>query len=186
MLVLAEFFLRRSNRTTVARYRPGFIERFPTAASLARADLETVLEAARWAGLRVRTASLPQTITIIMERERWTSGELLELPNIGAYAAKAIALYVFAEAVFPIDKNVLRVIGRYFESEEPCSVEATADALTGAVVASGGIGNVRSVHMGTLSIGWDYCRSRNPRCQACPLSETCVVGSKSRAATVVS
>lgn len=129
---------------------------------------------------------MSQAIAVIMERERWAPGELLELPNIGAYAAIAIALYVFAEAVFPFDKSVLRVIGRYFGSEEPCRVEATADALTGAAVASGGIANLRSVHMGTLSIGWDYCRSRNPRCQACPLSEACVVGSKSHAATVVS
>jgi adenine-specific DNA glycosylase len=35
VVFVAEYFLRRSNRTTVERFLPGFLERFPDATTLA-------------------------------------------------------------------------------------------------------------------------------------------------------
>ena len=183
---LAEFFLRRSNRSTVARNLPAFIARFPTADMLIRADRNTLLAAARWAGMRGRTASLPGTMARFVERAHWTSRELVELPYIGEYAAKGIALYVFGEPVFPIDNNVLRVIGRFLGFTELREIERSAEGLMSIALELGGVTALRSVHMGTLSLGWEYCRSRNPRCEACPLSVGCIAWSRDDRFNVVS
>mgnify|MGYP002378329173 FL=1 len=186
MLFLAEFFLRRSNRTTVARYLPSFLEHFPTAEALVRADVSAVLEAASWAGLRARTASLPEVLAQFMERTHWSARELMSLPHIGEYAAKGIALYIFAEPVFPIDNNVLRVVGRYLGVAGRENIARTVEELTNITVNEGGMAALRLAHMGALAIGWEYCRAKNPRCEACPLSESCVAWPEDRRSAVVS
>lgn len=183
---LAEFFLRRSNRSTVARNLPAFIARFPTADTLARADRDTVLAAARWAGMRERTASLPGTVARFVAQTHWTSQELMGLPYIGEYAAKGIALYVFGEPVFPVDNNVLRVIGRFLGFTERREVEHSIEGLMSIALDLGGVTALRSAHMGALSLGWDYCRSNNPRCEACPLSGGCIASSRDDRSGVVS
>src|SRR5690606_34021587 len=109
---LAEFFLRRINRTTVQRFLPSFIEAFPTFEALASAEPDSVVKVAWWAGLRRRVAKLPVIAATFLSRETWTAEELLSLPHVGRYAAEGIALYVLGEPTFPVDNNVRRVVGR--------------------------------------------------------------------------
>lgn len=183
---LAEFFLRRTNRSTVARNLRAFLTLFPTPEVLIRAERADVLEAAHWAGMRERTASLPGTVAKFVEQTHWTSQELMELPYIGEYAANGIALYVFGEPVFPIDNNVLRVIGRFLGHTERREIEHRIEGLLSIALEVGGVTALRSAHMGALSLGWEYCRSRHPRCESCPLSEGCVTWSRDDRSGVVS
>lgn len=172
VLFLAEFFLRRSNRTTVERFLPGFIQLFPDANTLAEADPADVIEAARWAGLRKRTAALPTITSRFMERPHWTAEELIGLPYLGAYGADSIALYLFKEPTFPLDNNVRRVVGRWLGLEgEQDLLEAISEILR-VSVAQGGTSTVRLVHLGALALGWDHCRSA-PSCESCPLFRGC-------------
>lgn len=172
VLFLAEFFLRRSNRTTVERFLPGFIQRFPDSRALAESDPEDVVKAAHWAGLRNRTAALPAVISRFMERPRWTAEELRSLPHLGAYGADSIALYLFQKPTFPLDNNVRRVVGRWLGLEgEQGLLEAIAGILRYSM-AQGGTSTVRLVHLGTLALGWDNCRSA-PSCASCPLFHGC-------------
>lgn len=183
---LAEFFLRRSNRSTVVRNLPTFIKRFPTPEVLIRAERADVLQAAHWAGMRERTASLPETVARFVGQTHWTSQELMELPYIGEYAAKGIALYVFGEPVFPIDNNVLRVVGRFLGLTERREIEHSIEGLLSITLEVGGVTALRSAHMGALSLGWEYCWSHDPRCEACPLSEGCIAWSRDDRSGVVS
>lgn len=172
VLFLAEFFLRRSNRTTVERFLPGFIERFPDARSLAAAEPDEVVVAAAWAGLRKRTSALPQVIARFMERDHWTSVELRSLPYLGAYGADSIALYLFGEPTFPVDNNVRRVVGRWLGLEDEQSLIEAITELLSVSMARGGAASVRLVHLGTLALGWDSCRSV-PTCTTCPFFNGC-------------
>lgn len=172
VLFLAEFFLRRSNRTTVARFLPSFVELFPNAFALANADPEAVVAATNWAGLSSRTKCLPTIASRLVEQDSWTASELRELPHIGPYAADGIALYVYSEPRYPIDNNVRRVLGRSLGLEDDESLaEATNQLLRNEVLHSD-LAGVRLAHMGALAIGWDHCRA-TPRCDGCPLSDVC-------------
>lgn len=184
--LLAEFFLRRSNRSTVVRNLPTFIKRFQTPEALIRAERADVLQAAHWAGMRERTASLPETVARFVGQTHWTSQELMELPYIGEYAAKGIALYVFGETVFPIDNNVLRVVGRFVGLTARREIEHNIEELMSIAIEVGGVSALRSAHMGALSLGWEYCRSRDPRCESCPVSNGCVTWSTDGRSGVVS
>lgn len=172
VLFLAEFFLRRSNRTTVERFLPGFIERFPDADSLADASPDEVVATTAWAGLRKRTVHLPYIVSKLKERERWSAAELRTLPHIGAYGADGIALYVFGEATFPLDNNVRRVVGRSLGITADTSLNDVVGSITGVALSDGGLERLRYVHMGTLALGWDHCR-KTPDCTGCPLSSVC-------------
>lgn len=173
VLFLAEFFLRRSNRTTVERFLPAFLERFPSANALAAATPDEAVAAAGWAGLRRRTASLPEVIARFQEREEWTAAELRTLPHIGAYAADGVALYVFGEPTFPLDGNVRRVVGRSLGTDGEDALEEAIDSVASEALTTGGVNNLRYVHMGTLALGWDHCRTK-PSCASCPLFGICV------------
>lgn len=169
---LAEFFLRRSNRSTVERFLPGFIESLPTFEALAAAAPHDVVELAWWAGLRRRVARLPQIASAFVSREVWTAQELLELPHVGAYAAEGIALYVFGEPTFPVDNNVRRVVGRYLGASGEQELRAAVQELTRAAMETGGVQRLIDVHRGALSLGWEPCASK-PKCESCPLAGSC-------------
>ncbi len=169
---LAEFFLRRSNRTTVERFLPRFLEAIPSFESLASADPVEVVELAWWAGLRRRVARLPEVARRFVSRDVWTAEELMGLPHVGAYAAQGIALYVFGEPTFPVDNNVRRVVGRYLGLGSEQELAAAVERLTNLAMEDGGIERLQEVHRGALALGWQPCTSK-PRCAVCPLAETC-------------
>lgn len=172
VLFLAEFFLRRSNRTTVARFLPSFVELFPNTNVLANADPDEVVAATNWAGLSSRTKCLPTIASRLIEQASWSASELRELPHIGPYAADGIALYVYSEPRFPIDNNVRRVLGRSLGLENDESLVGVTTQILRSEVRHDGVAGVRLTHMGALAIGWNYCRV-TPRCDDCPLSDVC-------------
>lgn len=178
-LFVAEFFLRRSNRTTVERFLPDFLSRFPSPEALSRADPDTVVAAANWAGLRNRTSHLPKVISMYASRDDWTESGLKALPYIGDYAAAAIALYVLGETAFPIDNNVRRVVGRYLGANTEYEFERAADALRLSASSRGGIEGLQLTHLGILAVGWHSCRQR-PKCSTCPLTGSCDWSQSSR------
>jgi A/G-specific adenine glycosylase len=173
VVFVAEYFLRRSNRTTVERFLPSFLERFPDARSLAEADIELVLAQARWAGMRTRTTSLPAAVAEFTALERPTVDSLEQIPHVGPYAARAVALYAFGEPVFPVDGNVTRVLPRFLGLAEHEQVDEAAIAVANEAQRMGGTTAVKHAHMGALTVGWVTCRVRR-RCSACRLAAGCL------------
>lgn len=169
---LAEFFLRRSNRSTVQRHLLGFLDTFPSFEDLADADPEDVVAAARWAGLRKRVARLPEVAREFLSRETWSSDDLEHLPHLGRYASQGIALYVLDQPAFPVDNNVRRVVGRYLGLKSEEEVLGAAAVIVERVMTEGGVGLLKDVHRGALALGWRPC-ARKPRCEACPLACAC-------------
>ncbi|AFK51624.1 A/G-specific adenine glycosylase [Thermogladius calderae 1633] len=87
-VLLAEFLLRRTTRTAVARAFQALVERFPDVESLHSAPLEEVEEALKPLGLyRVRARQLKELAAVIVEEyggripDSWE--ELVRLPGVG-------------------------------------------------------------------------------------------------------
>lgn len=169
---LSEFFLRRSNRSTVARFLPGFVEVCPSFDRLAVAPPEYVVANAGWAGLWRRVAVLPEIAAAMSAKDTWTVDELLDLPYIGQYAAEGIALYVFDQPTFPIDNNVRRVLGRYLGLDQEGAIIEAASQIKTAALRDGGTERLKDTHRGVLAFGWEPCAAR-PRCVRCELSTRC-------------
>lgn len=172
VLFLAEYFLRRTNRSTVSRNLRSFPKRYPNPDALTIASSAEVIKEAHWAGLRKRTSHLPQIVGRLWQKASWTSSELQALPHIGKYAADGIALYVFEQPEFPIDNNVKRVIGRYFGTETSQDFDRAARAVHIASLRAGSLEGLKATHMGILDIGWMWCKAK-PKCDDCPLRSWC-------------
>jgi len=113
---LSETMLQQTQVETVKPYYRKFLERFPTVADLAAAELEEVL--ALWAGLgyyrRAKHLHLAAREMVAKHGGRvpGTLEELLSLPGVGRYTAGAVGSIAFGLAVPVVDGNVMRVVSR--------------------------------------------------------------------------
>lgn len=113
---LSETMLQQTQVETVKPYYRKFLERFPTVADLARADLQEVL--AMWAGLGYyrRAKHLHLAAREMVEKHGGrvpaTFEGLVSLPGVGRYTAGAVGSIAFGLPVAVVDGNVMRVISR--------------------------------------------------------------------------
>ena len=136
---LSEIMLQQTTVVTVGPYFRAFLDRWPTVADLAAADLDEVLHA--WAGLgyyaRARNLhKCARTVAADLGGVFPDTPEALRaLPGIGPYTAAAIAAIAFDRPVAVVDGNVERVMARLFAVAESLPVakaqlRALAEGLT--------------------------------------------------------
>ena len=122
--------LQQTTVKAVISYYERFLTHYPTVQDLAAAPLEDVLHL--WAGLGyyARARNLQACAKRVSERGSFpdTVTELLTLPGIGAYTARAIAAIAFGRPVVPVDGNVERVTARLNATEAPPPAAPTGRA----------------------------------------------------------
>lgn len=178
-LFIAEFFLRRTTRTVVARVFPRLLQKYPTLESLAAADPEDLWTVAREAGLKQRTKQLPHVAKAVLEQGgiKLDREELLSFPSIGPYIADAVLLYAFNSPAFALDSSVQRVLCRAVvgvdpkKNSNPYKDKVLLGIITVIIVGLESA-DLRALHQGVLYIAWEFCRPR-PLCPKCPIQHIC-------------
>jgi A/G-specific adenine glycosylase len=146
-ILVSEVMLQQ---TQVARVIPRYLrwlDRWPTVESVATASTADVIREWQGLGYNRRAVNLRQTAQRIAV-SGWPD-DLTELPGVGRYTADAIARFALGEAVLPVDVNVRRVLERSGGEFGPESASALMD------------------------LGATVCLARIPRCDECPLADTC-------------
>jgi A/G-specific adenine glycosylase len=168
---VSEIMLQQTRVETVIPYYERWMQRFPTIADLARADLGDVLKSWEGLGYYARARNLQRAARVLVEEGRGVPGtvdELLHLPGIGRYTAGAIASLAFDRAAPALDGNVRRVLSRLYADAEP-SVETlwqrAEELLSQAHPAEH--------NQAMMELGATVCTPRSPRCEACPLATVC-------------
>ena len=179
-VLVSEVMLQQTQAARVAGRFPRFMARFPNAASLAAAPAAAVL--AEWSGLGYnrRALALHRTAAAVT-RDGWPRdvAGLAALPGVGPYTARAIASLAFGVPAGVVDTNVRRwLLRRFGVDDERRRLQALADALA----APGRGADVAAWTHATMEFGAAVCRSRDPRCDACPLAPDCP--SRNRASAV--
>lgn len=183
-ILVAEFLLQRTDADTVKPIYEAFLIRYPTlnylavsfAAPLANAKIRDISELLRPLGLFFRASRLLQTAWIIKDRyggmipqeER----ELLKLPGIGKYTARAILSQAFDKPAAVLDTNVIRIIERFFGITGG-RVKSRCNILWNAADSIAPDTNVGRWNLTLLDFGAKICTARNPNCDVCPLYERC-------------
>lgn len=170
-VLVSELMLQQ---TQVARVEPRwhrFLERFPTPAACAAAGVGAVVE--EWAGLGYnrRAVSLHGCAVAVIEHHggRFPDGldELLALPGIGPYTARAVLAFAFERDVAVVDTNVGRILartaGRTLGGRE---AQALADSLVPE-------GEGWAWNQAMLDLGATVCAKRSPGCERCPVATGC-------------
>ncbi len=171
-VLVAEMMLTQTQvARVVPRYR-SFLERFPDPASAAVAGPGAVLAA--WVGLGYnrRALQLQRTAVRVVEEHGGVlprdPSQLERLPGVGAYLARAVAVFAFEADLGVVDTNVGRllaraVVGRPLRRRE---AQVLADQLVPR-------GKGWAWNQAMLDLGALVCRRRSPHCNACPWRADC-------------
>ncbi|MBO0752075.1 MAG: A/G-specific adenine glycosylase [Bradyrhizobiaceae bacterium] len=170
---LSEIMLQQTTVKTVGPYFARFLDRFPSVAALAAADIEDVLRL--WAGLGyyARARNLHACARAVVARGGFpdSTAQLLALPGIGPYTAAAIAAIAFDRRAMPVDGNVERVVARLYAVERELpgakpAIRALAEGLAPARRAG-------DFAQAMMDLGATVCTPRRPACALCPLRAAC-------------
>jgi A/G-specific adenine glycosylase len=170
-----------AQQTQVARIIPrweAFMERFPTPESLAEAPLADLLRLWQGLGYPRRARALHEAARRIRDSGRFPSTveQLMDLPGVGPYTARAVAAFAFDLDVGVLDTNVGRLLARLAgERLRPAAAQTMADDLVPK-------GDAWIWNQVVMDFGATVCTARTPRCDGCPVNKQCAwAGSTERA-----
>lgn len=173
-ILVSEFMLQQ---TPVARVAPiwlDWVARWPTPSATAAAGAADVLRAWGKLGYPRRAKRLHECAVLIAADHGDVVPDevdvLLGLPGVGAYTARAIACFAYAQRVPVVDTNVRRVIARAVHGRaDAASASAVRDhADVEALLPSDETAPVFSAAL--MELGATVCTARSPKCGVCPLS----------------
>jgi A/G-specific adenine glycosylase len=146
-ILVSEVMLQQTQVERVVPRYVRWLERWPTADSLAAAPRSEVIREWQGLGYNRRAVNLHRAAERIAE-SGWPD-DLTELAGVGRYTADAVARFAMEADILPVDVNVARVLDRTEGRFGPASAHALMD------------------------LGARVCLARIPRCGACPLAEEC-------------
>ena len=167
-VLVAEMMLAQTQAPRVAKRYPEVISELasPRASAVIRPDRYLEL----WSGLGYYRRALSLRASAIEICGRFDGvvpnslAELLTLPGVGRYTARAVLAFAFEESVGVLDTNIGRVLSRAVAGRPLRAKEAQelADAL---VPVEGS----REWNLAVMDFGAIVCRARSPLCEQCPL-----------------
>lgn len=169
--------LQQTRVTAVIPYYERFLQRFPTIETLARAQIESVLQF--WAGLGYyrRARNLHQAAKQIVARHKGefprTMELALELPGIGAYTSAAILSIAYGFPAAALDGNVARVLARLGTVKGDLREPKRWNELSAAASTLLEVNNPGDWNESMMELGAMICTPRAPNCGACPVAKFC-------------
>jgi len=170
---VSEIMLQQTRAQTVIPYYERFLDRFPTAAALARASEAEVL--ACWSGLGYysRARRLRDAARLIDGTFPRDFDAIRRLPGVGDYTAAAIASIAFDLPHAVLDGNVMRVIARV--TKDSADIGAAATRARFRQIAQQWLDPRRpgAFNEALMELGATICLPRAPQCRVCPLAANC-------------
>jgi A/G-specific adenine glycosylase len=100
--------------------------------------------------------------------------ELLALPGVGDYTARAVAVFAYGDRHPVVDTNIRRVIARAVGGQgEPGPPNATRDLAAMEALLPHERSAAAAFNAGMMELGALVCVARTPRCEECPLRDAC-------------
>jgi A/G-specific adenine glycosylase len=174
---VAEVMLQQTQVATVIPYYQRFCRRFPDLATLAAADIDTVL--AHWSGLGYysRARNLHRAAQMVAREHCGRFPRKFEavnaLPGVGRSTAAAICAFAFGERRAILDGNVKRVLARYFAVRGYPGERRVEEELWRRAEALLPRTDVATYTQGLMDLGADVCTRRRPACAVCPVRDGC-------------
>ena len=175
-ILIAEILLRQTQaRRVIGPYRK-LVKKFPNPASLAKADPADVRRTFRPLGLVRRAGQLLHAARILVDehggRVPRNLAELLRLPGLGTYSARAVMCLAFEEPLPMVDESSGRLLRRLvgLPDDGPAYSSKKLLDLAGLLVPAR---FARGFNLGLLDVAAAYCHVQGPHCSPCPLKRYC-------------
>ncbi|MDH6532676.1 A/G-specific adenine glycosylase [Aurantimicrobium minutum] len=175
--LVSEFMLQQ---TPVARVIPrlnDWLKRWPTPAALAASPAGDAVRAWDNLGYPRRALWLHACAVAIVDKHNGEVpsdvDQLLELPGVGPYTARAIAVFAFGAHEPVVDTNIRRVIARHTLGNADQGPPRTSQDLAdmSALLPSPELSP--AFNAGMMELGALVCTAKKPQCEKCPISGTC-------------
>ncbi len=106
-------------------------------------------------------------LTEINESTAEIRRELLKIRGIGKETADSILLYAMDRPVFVVDAYTKRILSRHNIIEEKADYDIVQAMFVENLPRS--VALYKEYHALLVKLGKDYCKSKNPLCETCPL-----------------
>ena len=196
---LSEIILQQTQVKQGWEYWERFMRRWPTVSDLAAATEDEVLREWQGLGYYSRARNLHAAARQIVERGGFpnTIEGLRQLKGVGDYTAAAIGSIAFGLPAAVVDGNVYRVLSRHFGIETPINTTAGKKefgALAQSLLPESPLSSFPSplssfpsplssdYNQAIMDFGAIQCAPQSPRCEDCPLQETCIAFREGRVA----
>jgi A/G-specific adenine glycosylase len=175
--LVSEFMLQQTPVTRVLPKLEEWLDRWPTPASLADSSPGDAVRAWDRLGYPRRALNLHATAVAIVERHGGVVpadvDDLLALPGIGDYTARAISVFAFGQRHPVVDINIRRVIARAVHGVGQPSAAAKRDLRDMEALLPKDDVDAALTNAGVMELGALVCVARTPRCEACPIADQC-------------
>lgn len=176
--LVSEVMLQQTPVSRVVPRLAEWLERWPTPADLAASPPSEAVRAWDRLGYPRRALRLHAAAVAITERHGGVVPEdvddLLALPGVGDYTARAVAVFAHGHRHPVVDTNVRRVLARAVEGlAEPWSPSARRDLPLMEAQLPDDLETAAATNAAAMELGALVCTARSPRCGECPLVDRC-------------
>ena len=175
--LVSEFMLQQTPVNRVLPKLEEWLLRWPTPADLAAASPGDAVRAWDRLGYPRRALNLHATAVAIVERHVGVVPsdvqQLLALPGIGDYTARAISVFAYGQRHPVVDINIRRVIARAVHGVGQPAAAAKRDLLDMEALLPEDDADAALTNAGIMELGALVCVARTPRCEACPIADQC-------------
>ena len=177
-VLVSEIMLQQTPVTRVQPAYEAWLARWPAPADCAAAPSGEAVRMWGKLGYPRRALRLHGAAQAIVDRHGGVVpaelDELLALPGVGAYTARAVASFAYGRRHPVVDTNVRRVVARAVLGQGEAGPPSTARDLA-AVAALLPADPARAARFGVASmeLGALVCTARTPRCADCPVVASC-------------
>ena len=172
---LSEIILQQTQVKQGWDYWERFMHRWPTVEDLAGATEDEVLR--EWQGLgyysRARNLHFAAKQIVALGHFPDTLEEIKQLKGVGDYTAAAIGSIAFGLPAAVVDGNVYRVLARHFGIDTPINTTEGKKTFTALAQSLLPESLASDYNQAIMDFGAMQCTPQSPRCNDCPLIETC-------------
>ena len=172
---LSEIILQQTRIQQGTDYWLRFMRRWPQVENLSAATEDEVLR--EWQGLgyysRARNLHTAAQQIVALGKFPDTLEGIRQLKGVGDYTAAAIGSIAFGLPAAVVDGNVYRVLARHYGIETPINTTRGKRLFTSLAQSLWPADSPAAFNQAMMDFGAIQCTPQSPRCERCPLTETC-------------
>ena len=175
-ILVSEFMLQQTTVNTVVKRFNEFIHLWPTLEQLSLITENRILKF--WSGLGYynRARNLLKTVKIISRDFKSKVPrhyeQLINLPGVGEYTAKAILGIAYNKPVMPLDANIERILARLYGFQSPLfKIKSELKKKSNSYISKNSSNHLIQAFMDYGSL---ICTPRNPDCSSCLIKRQCL------------
>lgn len=177
-VLVSEIMLQQTPVNRVLPVYQEWMTRWPEPAALAADSPADAIRIWGRLGYPRRALRLHSAATVITTEYSGgvpdTVENLLLLPGIGEYTARAVAAFAFRRRTPVVDTNVRRVLSRVIRGlDEPREPATAADRAEMATLLPADPATAARFSAAVMELGALVCSARSPDCASCPLADRC-------------